>query len=130
MSSSREIIYSWKRMIDLFKANQKLLFEGYKTVCKELGVRKADLCRITKDSPFELISLASKQEQKRTGGQCYCDPHNNLEKTTFMLKLGYVENSEEMEELVKLFKGRGDQLQERLDCLVEAGLDFGLWIVM
>lgn len=97
--------------------------KGYRAVCKELGVPKADLCRIINDDPLELISLASKQKHKRSGGQTYCDPLIKLEKTAFLLKLGYMENSEEMEEAVKLFPGRGDQLQERLDCLVEAGLD-------
>jgi len=98
--------------------------KGYKTVCKELGVQKADLCRIINNDPLELISLASKQKHKRSGGQTNCDPLSKLGKTAFLLKLGYMENSEEMEEAVKLFTGRGDQLQERLDCLVEAGLDY------
>ncbi|PNX83223.1 hypothetical protein L195_g039263, partial [Trifolium pratense] len=29
-----------------------------------------------------------------------------------------------MEEATKMFKGRGDQLHERFDCLVEAGFDY------
>lgn len=50
-------------------------------------------------------------------------PSKHLEKTTFLLRLGYVENSDEMFKALKLFRGRGDQLQERFDCLVQAGLD-------
>ncbi|PNX83275.1 hypothetical protein L195_g039315, partial [Trifolium pratense] len=98
--------------------------KGHRTVCKELRVGKADLCRIIKDDPLELISLASKLEQIRVGREHYYDPRNYLDKTTFLLKLNYIENSEEMEEAMEIFKGRGDRLQERFDCLVEAGLDY------
>ncbi|XP_027331710.1 transcription termination factor MTEF18, mitochondrial-like [Abrus precatorius] len=104
--------------------------KGHKTVCKELKVGKADLCQIIKDDPLKLISLASKQEQKSID-QVYChDPRNYLEKTTFLLRLGYTENSEEMAKALKMFRGRGDELQERFDCLVEAGLDYNSVIKM
>lgn len=46
-----------------------------------------------------------------------------MDKTAFLLSLGYVENSDEMTRALKRFRGRGDQLQERFDCLVKAGLD-------
>jgi hypothetical protein len=98
--------------------------KGHRTVCKELGVGKADLCRIIKNNPLELINLASKLEQKRAGRELSSDPRNYLDKTIFLLKMNYVENSEEMEEATKMFKGRGDQLQDRFDCLVEAGFDY------
>ncbi|XP_029130792.1 transcription termination factor MTEF18, mitochondrial-like [Cajanus cajan] len=105
-------------------------FKGHKTVCKELKVGKDDLCRIIKDDPLKLISLASKQEQKGDGKVDSHDPRNYLEKMTFLLKLGYTENTEEMAKALKMFRGRGDQLQERFDCLVEAGLDYNSVIEM
>ncbi|KAK2377330.1 transcription termination factor MTEF18, mitochondrial [Trifolium repens] len=108
----------------------KYSIKGHTTVCKELGVGKADLCRIIKDDPLELISLASKSEQMKAGREHYRDPRNYLDKTTFLLKMNYIENSEEMEEAMKMFKGRGDQLQERFDCLVEAGLDYNTVVRM
>ncbi|TKY56962.1 Transcription termination factor 3 [Spatholobus suberectus] len=104
--------------------------KGHKTVCKELKVGKADLCQIIRDDPFKLISLASKQEQRGNEKIHSHDPRNYLEKTTFLLKLGYTENSEEMAKALKMFRGRGDQLQERFDCLVEAGLDYNSVIEM
>lgn len=104
--------------------------KGHKTVCKELGIGKAELCQIIKDDPLEFIRLASKPEQKGTRRDYNEDPRRYLEKTTFLLKLGYLENSEEMEEAVKVFKGRGDELQERFDCLVEAGLDYNRVVEM
>ena len=44
-------------------------------------------------------------------------------KTKFFLDLGFVENSDEMKRALKVFRGRGAELQERFDCLVIAGLD-------
>lgn len=104
--------------------------KGSKTVCGELQVGQADLCQIIKDDPLKLISLASKLERKSTKWQSRGDPSLHLEKTTFLLKLGYVENSEEMVRALKRFRGRGDQLQERFDCLVEAGLDYNVVVKM
>ncbi|KAK7300431.1 hypothetical protein RJT34_11275 [Clitoria ternatea] len=104
--------------------------KGHKTVCKELKVGKDDLCRIILHDPVKLISLASKQEQKSNEQLSSHDPLKYFEKTTFLLKLGYAENSEEMEKALKAFRGRGDQLQERFDCLVEAGLDYNSVIEM
>ncbi|CAJ1971105.1 unnamed protein product [Sphenostylis stenocarpa] len=104
--------------------------KGHKTVCQELKVGKADLCQIIQDDPLKLISFASKQEKKGDGKVDSHDPRNYLKKTTFLLKLGYTENSEEMARALKMFRGRGDQLQERFDCLVEAGLDYNSVIEM
>ncbi|XP_020235283.1 transcription termination factor MTEF18, mitochondrial-like [Cajanus cajan] len=104
--------------------------KGPKSVCLQLKIRKTDLCQIIKDDPLKLISLASKLKQNSTV-QLSCDePSKHLDKTTFLLKLGYAENSEEMAKAVKKFRGRGDQLQERFDCLVEAGLDYNIAIKM
>jgi len=104
--------------------------KGHKTVCQELKVGKADLYQIIKDDPLKLISFSSKQQQKSDGKVDSHDPRNYLEKRTFLLKLGYTENSEEMARALRMFRGRGDQLQERFDCLVEAGLDYNSAIEM
>ncbi|CAI8586506.1 unnamed protein product [Vicia faba] len=53
-----------------------------------------------------------------------------LEKTSFLRKLGYTDNSEEMEIATKMFEGRGDELLERFDCLVEAGLEYNTVVGM
>ncbi|KAK8943786.1 hypothetical protein KSP40_PGU004637 [Platanthera guangdongensis] len=45
------------------------------------------------------------------------------EKTDFLLRLGFVENSEEMASAMKKFRGRGDQLQERFDFIVDIGFE-------
>ncbi|ERN14326.1 transcription termination factor MTEF18, mitochondrial [Amborella trichopoda] len=46
-----------------------------------------------------------------------------LKKTQFLLKLGFVENSKEMLHALKQFRGKGDELQGRFDCLVGAGFE-------
>jgi len=104
--------------------------KGPKAVCSQLKLRKADLCQIIKDDPLKLISLASKLKQNSNLQLLRDDPSKHLGKTTFLLKLGYAENSEEMAKAVKRFRGRGDQLQERFDCLVEAGLDYNIALKM
>ncbi|KAK7276489.1 hypothetical protein RIF29_17629 [Crotalaria pallida] len=104
--------------------------KGPKTVCRELKVKKADLCQLIRDDPLKLTSVASKLEKKSSGKISGHDPRIHLEKTNFLRKLGYAENSEEMAKALKMFRGRGDQLQERFDCLVEAGLDYNSVVEM
>ncbi|CAJ1971103.1 unnamed protein product [Sphenostylis stenocarpa] len=104
--------------------------KGPKAVCLQLKIRKTDLCQIIKDDPLKLISLASKLTQNTNLQLLTDDPCKHLGKTAFLQKLGYVENSEEMAKAIRRFRGRGDQLQERFDCLVEAGLDFNIAIKM
>ncbi|PSS21136.1 Transcription termination factor like [Actinidia chinensis var. chinensis] len=43
-------------------------------------------------------------------------------RTKFLLDLGFVENSNEMRKALKVFRGKGGELQERFDCFVNAGL--------
>ncbi|KAL5577671.1 hypothetical protein UlMin_019370 [Ulmus minor] len=100
--------------------------KGPKTVCGELKVRRDELCRIIKEDPLKVLTLASKSK-KNSSKQVSCpSPSKHMEKGSFLLRLGYVENSDEMAKALKQFRGRGDQLQERFDCLVNAGLDFNV----
>lgn len=105
-------------------------FKGPKAVCSQLKLRKADLCQIIKDDPLKLVSLASKLKQNSNLQLLRDDTSKHLGKKAFLLKLGYAENSEDMAKAIKRFRGRGDQLQERFDCLVEAGLDYNIALKM
>ncbi|VFQ97430.1 unnamed protein product [Cuscuta campestris] len=90
------------------------------TVLKHFKGDKRCLCQTILDDPLNLFRLASKSQVKiikQTGRRVPSD------KTPFLLMLGYAENSEEMTKAMKVFRGRGDELQERFDCLVNAGLD-------
>lgn len=97
--------------------------KGPKTMCKELKVGRDGLCQIMKEDSLKLLSLASKSKIKISEQASSLVPSKHLEKTTFLLRLGYIENSDEMTKALKQFRGRPDQLQERFDCLVQAGLD-------
>ncbi|MQL75279.1 hypothetical protein Taro_007647 [Colocasia esculenta] len=90
-------------------------------VLLKLDVDSKKLCEVIKRNPHEISNLASKT---KTGLTKVVGGNHVHEKTTFLLKLGFVENSDEMTVAQKKFRGRGDELQERFDCLVSAGLDY------
>ncbi|KAK8503048.1 hypothetical protein V6N12_011309 [Hibiscus sabdariffa] len=94
-----------------------------KAVCRELNVKKDELCQIIKANPLKWFTVASKSEVQCRKQVAWKDLSTYQEKTAFLLRLGYLENSDEMLKALKQFRGRGDQLQERFDCLVNAGLD-------
>ncbi|KAH7513055.1 hypothetical protein FEM48_Zijuj12G0155700 [Ziziphus jujuba var. spinosa] len=99
-----------------------------RSVCKDLKVEKDGLCEIIKEDPLKLLRLASKSKNKISEKVPCTDLSKHREKTSFLLRLGYIENSDEMTKALKLFRGRGDQLQERFDSLVQAGLDYNIVI--
>jgi hypothetical protein len=45
------------------------------------------------------------------------------QRTKFLLDVGFVENSKKMKDALKLFRGKGGELQDRFDCIVNAGLN-------
>ncbi|XP_058073457.1 transcription termination factor MTEF18, mitochondrial-like [Magnolia sinica] len=92
-------------------------------VLSKLNFGWEKLCDIIKEDPHQLnkFALRSKINLAEINGD---DGTYLLEKTAFLLNLGFVENSDEMTKALKQFRGRGDQLQERFDCLVNAGLDY------
>ncbi|ESQ39614.1 hypothetical protein EUTSA_v10000826mg [Eutrema salsugineum] len=98
---------------------------GPKAVYMRLKIGRDELHGIIKEDPLKLFTLASKTTTDRRIELDSLDLRN-AEKTAFLLKLGYVENSDEMVTALKKFQGRGDELQERFDCLVKAGLDYNV----
>nr|XP_043617723.1 transcription termination factor MTEF18, mitochondrial [Erigeron canadensis] len=97
--------------------------KGPISVMRSLKIKKDELCQAIKDNPLELINWATKPE---TGSVENQDSNTFVEKRNFLLRLGYMENSDELSKALKKFRGRGDQLQERFDCLVQAGLDYNV----
>ncbi|KAL5976069.1 hypothetical protein ACLOJK_020399 [Asimina triloba] len=85
----------------------------------KLNVGKQRLCGIIKQNPEQLKNwvLGSKISHLPK-------PHISplMQKKNFFLKLGFVENSDEMKRALKVCCGKSIELQERFDCLVEAGL--------
>ncbi|KAJ8763808.1 hypothetical protein K2173_003590 [Erythroxylum novogranatense] len=100
---------------NMVATNMELLcscsLKGPKTVCRELKISKESLCEIIREDPEKLFSLASKLRVKSSEIASHLLT-KQAEKTTFLLKLGYVENSEEM--MIA---------QKKFDRLVQAGLD-------
>ncbi|CAK9159954.1 unnamed protein product [Ilex paraguariensis] len=97
--------------------------KGPITVLRNFKGDRYSLSEIIKEDPLKLLSLASKSNVNAVEQLAFHNPANYSKKTTFLLRLGYIENSDEMAKALKQFRGRGDQLQERFDCLVQAGLD-------
>lgn len=97
--------------------------KGPRTVLRDTQLGCDGLCQIIKDDPLKLISLASKSKKNGIAPVPSETPSKLMKKSKFLLKLGYVDNSDEMMKALKQFRGRADQLQERFDCLVQAGLD-------
>lgn len=87
-------------------------------VLSKLNIGCEQLCDLIKMDPIFLSNLASRSKFRLLPGS-----DKDHEKTAFLLRLGFVENSDEMTKALKQFRGRGDQLQDRFDCLVNTGLD-------
>ncbi|KAJ0239295.1 Mitochondrial transcription termination factor family protein [Hirschfeldia incana] len=94
-----------------------------RTVCVSLNISEEELCQMLKKEPLRLFSFVSTTTKKRRSKLLSEDARKYAEKTAFLVRLGYLENSDEMVKALKQFRGRGDQLQERFDCLVNAGLN-------
>lgn len=85
-----------------------------------LNVGKKRLCEFIQENPQELKKwvLGTKVEPLPRE-----DHQSKSMKTRFLLDLGYVESSNKLNEALKVFRGKGTEIQERFDCLVKAGLD-------
>ncbi|XP_034198047.1 transcription termination factor MTEF18, mitochondrial-like, partial [Prunus dulcis] len=92
------------------------------TLLTGLNVGKKRLSRYIQENPEELKNLvlgrrveplpAAKEDQK-----------SKAQKLEFLLDKGFVENSNKMKAALKVFRGKGTELKERFDCIVNAGLD-------
>lgn len=92
-------------------------------VLKTLNMPAKKLCGIIKKDPSQFNTLVSRKKSNVVNLP-KVDGIFLQEKTDFLLQLGFVENSDEMAKALSKFRGRGDQLQERFDCVVNAGLDY------
>ncbi|KAL0383746.1 UNVERIFIED_CONTAM: hypothetical protein Scaly_0661900 [Sesamum calycinum] len=85
-----------------------------------LNCGKNRLCQMVKDDPCILkkwvlgVRVDRLEEPKRV-------LRVRMMKTQFLLSLGFVEKSKEMEKAIKVVRGKGLELQERFDSLVNIG---------
>lgn len=87
-----------------------------------LNIGKKRLCSYIQENPQEMKDwvMGMKVKPLPSSGE---DLRSQMEKNKFLIDVGFVENSNEMKMAVKTFRGKGGELQERFDCIVEAGLD-------
>ncbi|KAL4030466.1 hypothetical protein IC575_008703 [Cucumis melo] len=89
-----------------------------------LNAGKKRICQFILENPEELKNWKLGTRVLRLpdpGGKG--KKYANQQKIQFLLKLGLEENSTKMKKALKTFEGKGVELQERFNCIVEAGID-------
>ncbi|CAA6670190.1 unnamed protein product [Spirodela intermedia] len=92
------------------------------SVLTSLSVGHKRLCRIIKQDPHQFKNWVFGMKIDRLPN-CKQDHISLEQKEKFLLGLGFSENSKEMKRALSKFRGKGDELQERYNCFVDAGLD-------
>ncbi|PWA82434.1 Mitochodrial transcription termination factor-related protein [Artemisia annua] len=90
-----------------------------KSLLCALNLGKKRLCDIIKENPRELRNWVLGKKVKALPT---LKEKVSQKRSQFLLNLGFVENSDEMSKALKVFRGNAEELQERFDCLVNAGL--------
>ncbi|KAA8518252.1 hypothetical protein F0562_015865 [Nyssa sinensis] len=87
-----------------------------------LNTGKRRLCEIIMENPqvLKYWVLGSRVKRLPDSGE---ELRSRMMRTKFLLDLGFVENSNEMNKALKIFRGRGGELQERFNCFINAGLN-------
>ncbi|XP_072978716.1 transcription termination factor MTEF18, mitochondrial-like [Typha angustifolia] len=87
-----------------------------------LNVGKKRLCRIIKEDPHQLerYTFGTKLSRLPNSGE---DERSLRAKTKFLSRIGFIEDSEDMKKALKLFRGKGDELQDRYGFLVKTGFE-------
>ncbi|XP_031383401.1 transcription termination factor MTEF18, mitochondrial-like isoform X1 [Punica granatum] len=86
-----------------------------------LNVGKRRLRDIVKQNPKEMGNWVMGMRVRPVAG-LKDDEMSLLEKKKFLSGLGFMKESKNMERAIKSFRGKGYELQERFDCIVNAGL--------
>ncbi|KAM3400721.1 hypothetical protein ACQJBY_005520 [Aegilops geniculata] len=91
------------------------------TILGQLNVGKARLRRIVMEEPRQLMNYKIGSKVSRLPR---CKPKPCVkEKREFLRRIGFVEGSEDMEKALKAIRGKGANLQDKYNNLVEEGLD-------
>uniref|UniRef100_A0A0D9X9T5 Uncharacterized protein n=1 Tax=Leersia perrieri TaxID=77586 RepID=A0A0D9X9T5_9ORYZ len=99
-----------------------VLLKKPNSILTHLSVGKRRLCKIIMEDPHLLLNYSLGAKVNRL-------PKIDLYeasfkgKVKFLQSIGFVEGSEDMKRALKAFRGKGDELQDRYDFLVKAGLD-------
>ncbi|KAL5741819.1 hypothetical protein ACOSP7_028551 [Xanthoceras sorbifolium] len=87
-----------------------------------LNAGKKRLCKCIKENPQEIKKWVRGTRVVRFPSSGVKERSKML-KLKFLLDLGFVQNSKQMEKALKFIRASGGKLQERFDCFVNAGLD-------
>ncbi|XWS59233.1 hypothetical protein CRYUN_Cryun08bG0104000 [Craigia yunnanensis] len=92
------------------------------SLLSNLNVGKKRLCKYIRENPQELgkWGIGTRLGPLPDSGE---DIESQRLKMKFFLELGYGENPNMMKKALKAFRGRGGELQERFDSIVNAGLN-------
>ncbi|KAL4377548.1 hypothetical protein GQ457_02G025570 [Hibiscus cannabinus] len=92
------------------------------TLLNHLNVGKKRLCKYIQENPRELSKwgMGTRVRSLPESGE---DIESQKLKMKFFLDLGYGENEDMMKKAFKVLRGRGGELQERFDCIANAGLE-------
>ncbi|WVZ92157.1 hypothetical protein U9M48_038244 [Paspalum notatum var. saurae] len=89
-----------------------------------LCIGKKRLWKIIMEEPCQLMKYTLGSKVSRLPPLRCSDFEISLkEKSSFLKSIGFVEGSEGMKKALKVFRGKGSELQERFDFLVKAGFD-------
>lgn len=91
------------------------------TLLLHLKIGKKELSKYIQENPQEMKNWVFGRTLRplELGENLKSKTH----KMKFLLDIGFVENPNKMTEAINQFQGNGWELQERFDCIVEAGLD-------
>lgn len=97
----------------------------------DLNTEKEQLCDAVMEDPRVLkgwvigsrVKQVSNLGVKQVSNLGAEELRSRMMKMKFLMDLGFVENSNEMTKALKVFRGKREELQERFDCFVKAGLD-------
>ncbi|KAL5704114.1 hypothetical protein ACHQM5_022587 [Ranunculus cassubicifolius] len=92
------------------------------SILTSMNAGRSRLCKIIKEDPscLKKMVLGLKLEPLPRSRE---DEISLKERTEFLLSIGYTENSDELKKALKLFRGKGGELQERFEGLLEAGIN-------
>ncbi|KAL9233118.1 hypothetical protein vseg_008153 [Gypsophila vaccaria] len=104
--------FSWMGTCSLKKANSILC---------NLSTGKNNMCKIILANPMVLKNWTLRAKIGRCSDTK--EIRSRRDKIKFLTSIGFEEDSKEIEKALKVFRGKGDELPDRFNCLVEAGLD-------
>ncbi|KNA22797.1 hypothetical protein SOVF_030780 [Spinacia oleracea] len=84
-----------------------------------LNTGKKRLCKTIIENPLVLKNWVLRAKIERLPATTM---HSRMGRIKFLSSIGLTTHSEEMAKALKLFRGKGEELRERFDCFVKAGL--------